>query len=270
MNPVLKHRAKKIASGLGVNLRQTRPRRSSLDAFCQHLKSLDYTPRTVIDVGVADGTVELHTNFPRSEFLLVEPLEEFWPAMNWLSEHYRCHIALAGAGASDGTAIIHHGKSVADMHGATLADMEDPEELAANAAREIPIRRVDTLVREYNLKGPFLLKIDAQGYELDVVKGAEGILPEVDVLIMEVTFFSFNRRQPLVDDVLKFMLARGYFPYDLFGGYNRPLDNALAQVDVAFVKRDGRFRSNQRHEDPSIEPSWSTKAGWMARRMLRV
>jgi FkbM family methyltransferase len=270
VNPLLKHHAKKIASGLGVNLRQTRPRRSSLDAFCRHLKSLGYAPRTVIDVGVADGTIELHTNFPTAEFLLVEPLEEFWPAMSWLSEHYRCQIALAAAGAEDGTAIIHHGKTVGDMHGATLADMEDPAELAANEAREIPVRRVDTLVREFRLNGPFLLKIDAQGYELDVVTGAEGILPAVDVLIMEVTFFNFNRRQPLVDEVLKFMLARGYFPYDLFGGYNRPLDGALAQVDVAFVKRDGLFRRDHRHEDPNIEPSWSTKAGWMARRMLKV
>jgi FkbM family methyltransferase len=270
VNPLLKHRAKQIASGLGIHLRRTHPRRSSLDAFCHHLRSLDYAPRTVIDVGVADGTIELHLNFPNAEFLLVEPLVEFWPALNWLSEHYRSRIALAAAGASDGTALIHHGNTVGDMHGATLADMEDPAERAANATREIPVRRVDTLVREFKLKGPFLLKIDAQGYELDVVKGAEGILPEVDVLIMEVTFFSFNRRQPLVDEVLKFMQARGYFPYDLFGGYNRPLDNALAQVDVAFVKRDGRFRRDQRHEDPNIEPSWSTKAGWMARRMLRV
>lgn len=270
MNPLLRHRAKQVASALGVNLRQLRPRRSTLAQFCAHLRSFGYSPRTIIDVGVADGTIELHQAFPDAHFLLVEPLEEFWPALDWLSSHYRARVALVAAGARDGTATILHGGSVAKMHEATVAAMQDPVERAANMAREVPMRRVDSLIREFGLKGPMLLKIDVQGLELEVLKGADDILPSLDVVIMEVVFFSFNRRQPLVDEVIKFMLARGFFPYDFFGGYNRPLDDALAQIDVAFVKRDGMFRRDPRHEDLSIAPSWSQKAGTAARRLLHV
>ena len=270
MNPLLRHRAKQVASGLGVSLRQEQPRRTSLDQFCHHVKSLGFYPKSVIDVGVADGTIELHTNFPDAKFLLVEPIEEFWPSLDWLSTHYGAQVALVAAGAKDGPATILHGDTTGKMHGATLAAMDDPKERARNHAREIPLRRVDGLARDYGLMGPILLKIDAQGVELDVVSGAEGILPLIDIIIMEVTFFSFNRRQPLVDEVMNFMLARGFFPYDLFGGYNRPLDGALAQVDVAFVKRDGLFRRDQRHEDLSVEPSWPVRLGWAARRMLKV
>jgi len=270
MNPLLKHRAKQVASALGIHLRQEKPRRSTLAQFCAHLRSLGYTPRTVIDVGVADGTIELHEAFPDAHFLLIEPLEEFWPALEWLSSRYRARVAIVAAGAKDGTATILHGRSREKMHGATLAEMEDPIERAANVAREVPVRRLDSLAKEFALKGPILLKIDVQGVELEVIKGAEEILAQVDVIIMEVVFFSFNRRQPLVDEVIKFMSARGFFPYDFFGGYNRPLDGALAQLDVAFVKRNGMFRRDQRHEDMSAEPSWTQKAGHAARRLLHA
>jgi len=270
MNPLLKHRAKQVAAALGLHLRQETPRRSTLAQFCAHLKSLGYAPRTVIDVGVADGTMELHEAFPDAQFLLIEPLEEFWPALEWLSSRYKARVALVAAGAKDGTATILHGGSIEKMHGATLAEMDDPHERAANTARDVPMRRLDGLVREFGLRGPILLKIDVQGVELEVIKGAEEILSQVDVVIMEVVFFSFNRRQPLVDDVMKYMLARGFFPYDFFGGYNRPLDGALAQLDVAFVKRDGLFRRDQRHEDMSREPTWKQKASIAARQLLRA
>jgi Methyltransferase FkbM domain len=116
----------------------------------------------------------------------------------------------------------------------------------------VPVRRLDRLVEERGLPGPFLLKIDTQGTELDVMRGAERILPQVDLVIAEVSFFNFRRKrnQPLVDDVLRFMDARGFFPYDVFGGFNRPLDDALGQIDIAFVKRDGRFRRDNRFVEP--------------------
>jgi hypothetical protein len=41
------------------------------------------------------------------------------------------------------------------------------------------------------------------------------------------------------------MKNRGFVAYDISGLQYRPLDNALSQVDIAFVKEDGLFR--QRH-----------------------
>src|SRR5579872_1958345 len=93
MNPLLKYRAKQLAAAIGINLRAALPRRSSLNQFCRHLRHLEYAPSTIIDVGVADGTLELHRNFPDARFLLVEPLEEFTPALEWLKARYSAHVA---------------------------------------------------------------------------------------------------------------------------------------------------------------------------------
>jgi hypothetical protein len=40
------------------------------------------------------------------------------------------------------------------------------------------------------------------------------------------------------------MKDRGFVAYDLFGAHTRPLDGALAQVDIVFVKERGRFRQS--------------------------
>jgi hypothetical protein len=38
------------------------------------------------------------------------------------------------------------------------------------------------------------------------------------------------------------MKSRGFVIYDISGLQYRPLDNALSQLDVAFVREDGLFR----------------------------
>ncbi len=270
MNPLLKHRMKQFAAAFGIALRPALPRRSTMEQFCRHLKRIGYAPRSIIDVGVADGTLELHSVFPDAEFLLVEPLEEFMPALDWLKSRYRAHIALCAAGAVDGKATLKFGPSIRDMHGATLATMQDPQERRLHASREVHVRRLDAIVSELDLQAPMLLKIDAQGAELDIIAGAERIMHLVDVVIVEATFFSFNRKQPLFDETLSFMLERGFYPYDMFGGLNRPLDGALGQIDIAFVHRNSWFRRDQRYADLNRSASWLEGAGIAARRWLKA
>jgi len=40
------------------------------------------------------------------------------------------------------------------------------------------------------------------------------------------------------------MKACGFVAFDIILGWNRPLDNALGQVDIVFVKEDGCFRKD--------------------------
>jgi FkbM family methyltransferase len=270
MNPLLKYHAKQLAAAFGITLGSALPRRSSMEQFCRHVKNLGYSPRSVVDVGVADGTLELHKVFPDAEYLLVEPLEEFSPALNWLKKRYAAHVALCAAGSEDATTRIQFGPSISEMHGATTVSIQDPAERAMNRSRNVPMRRLDTLIPEFGLKSPILLKIDAQGTELDIVEGAEQILQLIDIVILEATFFSFNREQPLFDETLAYMLSRGFYPYDMFGGLNRPLDGALGQIDIAFVHRDGWFRRDQRYAELGRKTSWIEGAGMVARRWLRA
>ena len=79
------------------------------------------------------------------------------------------------------------------------------------------------------------MKLDIQGSELDAIDGAEKTLPHVAALIMEVSFLECVKGAPLIAEIIQAMREKGFVPYDLFGIHYRPLDQALAQVDIVFV-----------------------------------
>lgn len=57
--------------------------------------------------------------------------------------------------------------------------------------REVPITTLDTLLNKYKFQPPFGLKIDTEGFELEVIRGASHFLQNTEFVITEV---SYNKR----------------------------------------------------------------------------
>jgi hypothetical protein len=55
------------------------------DYSLERFKLLGFAPKTVIDIGVAQGTPVLYRNFPDAYYILVDPLREAVPYMESLS-----------------------------------------------------------------------------------------------------------------------------------------------------------------------------------------
>ena len=60
--------------------------------------------------------------------------------------------------------------------------------------------------------------------------------------VLEVSMFEFMVGAPQFYDVISYMKERDFVAFDIIHGWNRPLDNALGQIDVVFVKDEGMFR----------------------------
>jgi FkbM family methyltransferase len=209
----------------------------------EHLKKIKFYPKTVIDVGVAYGTKDLYEKYPEAHHLLVEPLEEYKSVLEKITKKYNAEYELAAAGAKEGVLEINVHP---DLSGSSL--LKEAEDSDVNGVpRKVQIITLDNLCRQKNISGPFLIKIDTQGAELEVLEGAKNILKETEVIILEVSFFQFYQNGPLLYDVVKWMKDHGFVAYDLFGGQNRPLDGALAQIDMVFVKEHGSFRENHNY-----------------------
>lgn len=270
MNPHMKYRLKRWAGRAGVTARSIRPQRKDLRQFCAHLRNTGFHPGIVVDVGVADGTFDIYTVFPEAHYLLIEPLEEFMPAMRWIARHYRADIALAAAGAEEGQVAIRFGQAYEEMHGATVIPSLGSTPPPGLCTRTIAMRRIDSLVDRLGRAGPILLKVDTQGSELDVVRGATGVLDRIEVIVLEVSLFNFGQAQPEMVEVVNFLSNLGYVPYDMFDGCNRPLDDALGQIDIAFVKADGEFRRDARFATPQTRMAPAAALLRGLRRALKV
>jgi FkbM family methyltransferase len=110
-----------------------------------------------------------------------------------------------------------------------------------------PMRTIDQIVREhFGDRSPDLLKIDVQGYELEVLKGAEKSLPNMQAILAEVNLLDIHQNVPLIADVITWLNARDWVAYDICGLTRRPLDKALWQADVIFVPRQSPLRTDKR------------------------
>lgn len=213
-------------------------RRNTLIEVLAHVSRLGFRPKTVIDVGVATGTYELYETFPNAKHLLIEPLCEFEADLKQISSKYNAEYIIAAAGRQSGIMEINVHP---DLLGSSIYKESDGS-YVDGVSRKVPVVSLDTLCRSKRLSGYYLIKIDVQGAECLVLDGAQKILKKTEVVILEVNFFQFHLNGPQFFDIVSYMKKRGFVVYDIFGGYNRPLDYALASVDVVFVKETGMFR----------------------------
>ena len=241
----IRRAVRRLINKAGYDIQRLSPQsptsRTTLGQVCSQIRSVGFQPKTVIDVGVASGTGELYRVFPDTYFLLIEPLGEFESNLKSILTQYNGSYVLAAAGARSGqvTFNVHkHHLDGSSLYKSTRGTEADGYEVT------VPVIRIDDILKDRELEGPYLMKVDVQGAELDALDGAQQALTQTDVVVLEVSLFEFLKGAPQFFDVVSYMKRRGFVAYDMILGPNRPLDNALAQVDIAFVKEDGMFRQD--------------------------
>ncbi|MEO0473492.1 MAG: FkbM family methyltransferase [Bacteroidota bacterium] len=239
---MLKPLAKRIFSAMGLEVRQKSGRRASMTQSLYHLAKLGFKPDVIIDVGTAYGTEQLLEVYPDVRYLWIEALKEFEPTIQQLANKYTGDYLISAAGSEEGEISIHVHDA---LTGSSVYEEEDGQE-ADGKARTIPMTTLDAIKDRYKLDQSSLLKIDVQGAELEVLKGAKSILPSCEVILLEVSLFQFQKGAPEFYDIVAYLKEIGYVVYDLVDGHNRPYDGALAQKDLVFVKENGRFRTSHK------------------------
>lgn len=91
-----------------------------------------------------------------------------------------------------------------------------------------------------------MIKLDVQGFEIEVLKGAANTLQQAEVCLLEVTLLNIGANEPLLFDILRFMDERNFQAYDISQFMRRPYDNALFQVDMFFVSKNSKLIAEKR------------------------
>jgi FkbM family methyltransferase len=232
---------RRVVQAVGYDVHRRGAMGRTMSMTFEQVRQLGFYPETVIDVGVAEGTPQLYRAFPKAHYLLIEPLAEFQAALGRIGQRLRAESVIAAAGAAKGSMTI---RIAGDPAGSSLLREVDKSDATA-PSRVVPVVTIDDLCQEHRFEGPFLIKVDVQGGELEALKGAMRTLERTELIIVEISLFGFFVGGPQLIDVVDWMKAAGFVAYDVCGGHCRPRDGALAQVDMAFVKEDGPFRRYQ-------------------------
>jgi len=198
---------------------------------------------TFIDVGANTGqTWDLLRKFGyRGKIISVEPLSE-------------CHEMLVRKSATDPNWIIAPRCALSDhegvveilvAEGSSLSSVTEPTRTMSDAlpkAREakrekVPLHRLDALLKkEVEAPGKVFLKIDAQGHDMEVLKGAEGVMHHIDGVKIEMSLLPLYEGETLFLDILKYLDAKGFSPHLLVDvGYSKKLGRQL-QIDGTFIR----------------------------------
>lgn len=108
------------------------------------------------------------------------------------------------------------------------------------SAVEVPVRRLDDMVVELGVSvdAKTLIKIDTQGFEIEVLKGASKTIAEAGIIQLEMSLSPLYTGQPLFSEVFHYVTACGFEPFDLIPGFADPRSGRLLQVDGIFTHRE--------------------------------
>lgn len=153
--------------GLEIHRKQQVTPRASMRGCLKQVIEIGLQPQTVIDVGAAKGTPSLYESFPDAKYLLIEPLSENIPELeHWTRQLKGAEYVIAAANSTPGEVVINVHP---DLVGSSLY-LENEDSDVNGFERTVPAITLDQICQEKRTKGPYLIKIDTQGSELDVLR----------------------------------------------------------------------------------------------------
>ncbi|GAA0621828.1 hypothetical protein GCM10009547_25740 [Sporichthya brevicatena] len=179
-----------------------------------------YCPENILDIGanVGQSTRAFRRRFPRSNIYCVEPVrstfEELYKNTRRLPRVWQLQAAV---GAQPGVARMECPPEASDR----ARILATASGAGANVAtEEVEVTTVDLLCDRWQLSDVGLLKIDTEGFDLEVLRGATDVLrrQRVDLVEAEVAMNPRNDTHVPFESVKKFLEPHGYF---LFGIYEQ-------------------------------------------------
>ncbi len=178
------------------------------------------SPRPVVaDVGANVGqTVE------RVRTTFTEPLiHSFEASPTTFTELERQVGGLPGVQVVNGAVGSAAGRMELFEHAASdMSSLLEPGEELTGAVRgrvEVDVLTLDDYAAEHGIERFDVLKSDTQGYDLEVIRGAEGLLARraVDLVLIEINIRSAYKGMPRLDEVCGHLFDRGF---ELVAFYN--------------------------------------------------
>ncbi len=212
----------------------------------EYLAAFEFDVRTIVDIGVYRGTLQLYRAFPDAELILIDPLAEARVVAEKVARYRDVKFVEMGVGDRE-MAIDLHVPPGENRSGSSLlrrnVHIRRKRELIR---REVAVRPLDKIMAEADLPPPYGVKIDTEGYERFVMAGAQETLRQTRFVIIEVTLQDLYGQRSLPSEIIADLAA---VDFELFDVLNVDRKNNI-YLDCIFLKKD----------DPRFQPGYSNDA----------
>jgi FkbM family methyltransferase len=237
----VKHTLRQLALRCGIEVRRYNASESSGARLIRQMVEHDID--LVIDVGANDGGYGrmLRDAGYRGEILSFEPLSAAHAALTAaVVGNPGWHVApRAALGDENGEVTINvAGNSTSSSILPMAALHAEAEPRSRYQGQEtVAVRRLDGIDHPALSRAKStLLKIDTQGYEMAVLRGAGAMLDRIRGVQVELSVTSLYEGQALFTEVIGFLQQRGYGLWEVCPGFVDPRSGRMLQFDGTFYR----------------------------------
>jgi FkbM family methyltransferase len=209
-----------------------------LNNFYTILKKVNFTPKHIVDVGANHGTWtrEALKYFPDAYFTMVEP--QYWLKESFndlLESNSKIRFYPVGAGKQSGTfkfTIVDRDDSC------TFKFTQEEAMLQGYKQLDLPITTINEVLSKQDIFFPDIVKIDAEGLDLEVLEGASECFGKTEIFMVEAAIVSKQMPNTFLT-LTSYMDKNGYTLFDITD-LNRPFKlRVLWLTELVFVKKGG-------------------------------
>jgi len=213
---------------------------SQLELCLTAIARSGFRPQLIFDVGANTGNwtrTALHF-FPTAKFELFEPQPDLRPAMEDLTGRANVRVHQLGAGRQNGSFKL----TLTTRHDSCTFRYDEADASRLGLTQiDVPVCALDSFVQDQNIGIPDICKIDAEGWDLDVLEGARTFFGKTEVFFVEACMVPELQANSLGALTAR-MSAAGYVLSD-FTDLNRSRpDGALWLLEAVFLRQGGVVR----------------------------
>ena len=154
-----------------------------------------------------------------------------------------CQWIQAGAGAENGTLKF---TVCPDTVSSSFTFSDEQAEKSGYPQREVPVYTLDEIVEKHSNATPEVVKIDAEGFEHEVLLGGRNVIQNAEVVFLETHMLGDDDHPCSMVSLTHTMSELGYAPYDFTWFGKRPGDEgAIGLCEVVFARKNGVLRNTQ-------------------------
>jgi len=152
---------------------------------------------------------------------------------NWSCMNY-------ALGAEIGKSVIHVSKnsfssSIFDILPSHIEFDKDSEYIAD---QEIEIKTLDSIFDQFcHPNDRVFLKIDTQGFEMNILKGATESLLKIDFIQLEMSIEPLYSKETLFPEMFVFLMSKGFELFTFENGIRNSMNGKLLQIDGIFINK---------------------------------
>lgn len=205
--------------------------------FFTTIKKMGFDPKHIVDVGANHGswTREALKFFPNSFYTLIEPQKSLEASMKDLLVNPKIKFNAVGAGSQSGKFKLTIGISDAESN-FRVSEMD-----AAKMGLEqidVPVVTLNEFLNKTDLPTPDIIKIDAEGLDLEVLKGANDFMGKTEIFLVEVGIAIEDIDNSFLKTI-NWMDEKGYKLFEIthlnrWGSYG-----VLGLAELCFIKKNG-------------------------------